>query len=93
MFFPDSRYAKTGTYQVTGADGTQLTVTRLPVPPQPERIAVLGFHPHGDGQRLDAIAEHYLGDPTGFWRLADANATVVPDALAVRPVIGIPPGR
>jgi len=91
MFFPDSRYANTGTYEVTGADGTPLTVVRLPVPPPPERVVLLGFHPRRDGQRLDAVADHYLGDPTGFWRLADTNAAVVPDALAVRPLIGIPP--
>jgi hypothetical protein len=91
MFFPGSRYEKTGTYPVLQPDGTRTAVARLPLPPRPEQLRLLGFHRRLDGQRLDTIANHYLGDPTAFWRLADANNTVVPDALAVRPMIGVPP--
>lgn len=90
MFFPGSRYEKTGTYPVVQPDGTRVAVTRLPLPPRPEELRLLGFHPRRDAQRLDAIANHYLGDPTAFWRLADANNAVVPDALAVRRMIGVP---
>ena len=32
MFFTGSRYAGAGTYQVTRADGTVVTVTRIPLP-------------------------------------------------------------
>ncbi|MCU1448353.1 MAG: hypothetical protein JWP02_523 [Acidimicrobiales bacterium] len=90
MFFPGSRYAKTGTYLITRLDGTQLAVAKLPLPPQREHILLLGYHPRRDEQRLDAIANHYLSDPNGFWRLADANVAVVPDALGARRMIGIP---
>jgi hypothetical protein len=90
MFYPGSRYEKTGTYQVTAADGTTLTVTKLPLPPAPESVRLLGFHPRQDDQRLDHIANHYLADATGFWRLCDANGTVVPDALGTRSLVGIP---
>src|SRR2546426_11773774 len=81
MFFPGSRYEKIGTYQVTKLDGTVVTVAKLALP-----VAgpLLGFHPRKEGQRLDLIAAKYLADATTFWRLCDANKSVVPDALAAR---------
>jgi hypothetical protein len=87
MLFLGSRYEKTGTYQLTRPDGTVLTVVKLPLP---LREPLLGFHRRLEAQRLDLIASHYLGDATVLWRLCDANNTVVPDALAVRDLIGIP---
>lgn len=90
MFFPGSRYLSTGSYQVVRPDGTIIVVAVLPLPPQHEQIRLLGYHPRRDEQRLDGIANHYLADPTAFWQLADANVAVVPDALAVRPMVGIP---
>ena len=87
MFFPGSRYLDLATYQVVKADGTTVTVTKLPRP----RIApLLGNHPRQSGQRLDLIASHFLNDATAFWQLCDANDSVVPDALAVRNLIAIP---
>jgi hypothetical protein len=87
MFFPGSRYEKAATYAVTKPDGTVVTVTKLPLPVQ---NPVRGFHRRLEGQRLDLIAAHYLNDATAFWRLCDANNTIVPDALAVHDPIGIP---
>lgn len=87
MFFPGSRYEKTGIYTITKADGTMVTVTKLPLPVQ---SPVLGFHRRLEGQRLDLIAAHYLNDATTFWRLCDANNAMVPDALAVHDLVGIP---
>ncbi len=51
---------------------------------------MIGEHKKLDGQRLDLIAAHYLADATAFWRLCDANNSVVPDALAAHPFIAIP---
>ena len=87
MFFPGSRYAKTGTYTVQQPDGILLTVAKLPLPVQ---VPLLGFHQRLEGQRLDLIASHYLQDATTFWQLCDANNAVVPDALAARDLVGIP---
>jgi hypothetical protein len=87
MFFPGSRYEKTGTYQVTQPDGTVLKVAK---PPLPLQGPLLGFHRRLEGQRLDLIASHYLRDATAFWQLCDANNAVAPDALAVHDLIGIP---
>jgi hypothetical protein len=87
VFSPGSRYFGLGTYQVTQPDGSVVTATRLHLPMQ---APVAGFHPRQSGQRNDLIAAHYLGDPTASWTLCDASGTVVPDALAVRPLVAIP---
>ncbi|HEX2047673.1 MAG TPA: hypothetical protein VHF27_07910 [Acidimicrobiales bacterium] len=90
MFFPGSRYEKVGTYLFTVPDGTQVAVSRLPLPPLPGRQRLLGFHRRLEGQRLDHVANHYLNNPTTFWRLCDANGAVSPDALGRRALIAVP---
>jgi hypothetical protein len=87
VFFPGSRYENTGTYTVTRADGTTLTVAKLPLT---RTDPLRGFHRRLDGQRLDLIASHYLSDATTFWRLCDEGGAMSPDALAVEDLIGIP---
>jgi hypothetical protein len=87
MFFPGSRYQNLGSYSIVRRDGKTVRVTRLPVPSQ---VPVIGFHRRLEEQRLDHIASHYLSDATAFWRLCDANGTVVPDTLASAALVGIP---
>lgn len=87
MFFPSSRYEKAGTYQVTRADGTIVSVTKLPLP---VKRSLQGYHQRLEGERLDSLAYSYLKDANAFWKLCEANNTVVPDALASRKLIGIP---
>jgi len=88
MFFPGSRYQSAGLYSVTLPNGKTVRVTKLPLPtPKP----LLGYHQRLDGQRLDLIANRYLKDPTAFWQLCDANNAMLPDALAARNLVGIPP--
>jgi hypothetical protein len=87
MFSPNSRYANAPTYTARTSTGGVATAIRLPVRP---RVAVRGFHPRNDSQRLDLIAAHYLGDATSFWRLCDAGGAISPDALAARDLVAIP---
>ncbi len=87
MFFPGSRYQKTGTYTFTTASGAIVTAANLPLPISPP---VIGYHRRLQGQRLDLIANYYVSDPTGFWQLCNANGSVVPDALPSHGLIGIP---
>ena len=54
---------------------------------QPQESA----HRIDEPRSLDLIANYFLGDPTASWRLCDANNAVVPDALASRDLVGIPP--
>ena len=89
MFFPNSRYLAAGTYTIRTARGDTVTVTRLPVRARPP---VRSLHQRLEGQRLDLVASHYLGDATTFWRLCDASDAIAPDALGVRARIAIPDG-
>ncbi|WP_295386973.1 hypothetical protein [uncultured Thiodictyon sp.] len=87
MFTPRSRYWQVPIDAVTTPDGRTVRVVRFAVRAEPP---LAGYHRRLDGQRLDHIAAHYLKDPTGFWRLCDANATVCPGALAARDLIAVP---
>jgi hypothetical protein len=55
-------------------------VRRRFVPGVGEHIA-LAQHVVAPGERLDLIAGRYLGDPTQFWRICDANGVMRPDEL------------
>jgi len=88
MFFAGSRYEGVPRISVTGADGKPVAAIQIPLSRRPAPL--LGFHKRSVGQRLDHLAAHYLGDATAFHRLCDANGAVVPDALAARPLVGIP---
>ncbi|WP_287130121.1 hypothetical protein [Candidatus Cyanaurora vandensis] len=87
MFFPGSRYLNCLTYTVTLPDGT---VVKAVQPPLPRPRPLLGYHRRQEGQRLDLIANRYLGDPLAFWQLCDSNNTLLPDSLAARALVGIP---
>jgi hypothetical protein len=56
----------------------------------------LARHRVAADDRIDLVADRYLGDPQAWWRICDANAALDPDAL-VGPdnegrviVIGVP---
>ncbi|MCC6368256.1 MAG: hypothetical protein IT165_32420 [Bryobacterales bacterium] len=87
MFFKGSRYQGMETYTITAADGRMIPVVKLPLP---RTGGVIGYHARKEGQRLDHLAALYLKDATAFWKLCDANDAMVPDALAVQDLIGIP---
>lgn len=89
MFSANSRYSGLATYTVVLANGRTVTATTLPIA---LRGPLLGFHPRVEGDRLDLLAARYLKEPTAFWRFCDANDSFSPDALAARPLIGVPVG-
>jgi hypothetical protein len=89
LFTPDSRYASQSTYTVVLPDGRTVTAVMIP---GPRSSPVVGYYPRNDGDRLDLIAVRFLNAPTGFWRICDADNTMVPGALAARRLIGIPAG-
>ena len=80
-FPPSSRYHGIGVVVKDMPDGRQVTYVRRRFVPQPERFELLQEHAVSQGDRLDAIAARYLGDPEQFWRIADANRAMRPDAL------------
>jgi hypothetical protein len=87
MFDPSSRYANAGTYVVTLADGTPVTLTRIPPPLGP---STLGWHRRAQSERLDLLAWHYLHDATAAWKLGWTNGAMSLDALASHDSVAIP---
>lgn len=87
MFDSKSRYAKAETYAVTDARGRAVTVVATPPPPGQ---TLLGIHRLRQGERLDLLAAKYLDDPAGFWRIAEQNDVMLPEALTEAPEIEIP---
>ena len=85
MFEPTSRYYKveTASVTVTAGDGDlrEVRYLRRRFIPSPEGMTTLVEHRVAQGERLDNITARYLGDPTQFWRVADANNVLRPEEL------------
>jgi hypothetical protein len=84
---PGSRYEGVETYAVTDRRGR--TVAVVAVPPRPDQ-ARLGIHLMRDGQRLDHLAQRYLGDPTAWWRICELADAMLPESLTEASEVEIP---
>jgi hypothetical protein len=81
LFAPSSRYYGIATNTLELPNGTTVAyVLRRFVPP-PENFQLLQERTVVQGDRLDNLAAQYLGDPTLFWRLCDANRAMRPEEL------------
>ena len=87
MFDEKSRYADADIYLVTDRRGRLVPVVTAPAPPPK---AFLGIHLLRQGERLDHLATKYLGNPAGFWRIAEQNDAMLPEALTEAHEIEIP---
>ncbi len=88
IFDPKSRYVKHATVATaTDRRGRKVScLTPALVPPQTE----LGKHRLKQGQRLDHLANHYLNDPAGFWRVAELNQAMTAEAALDNALVKIP---
>jgi hypothetical protein len=84
LFTATSRYFGVETTTMTSADGKEIVYLRRRFLPSPARFQLLQEHTVTQGERLDNIAAHYLGDPELFWRIADANNAMRPEELLER---------
>lgn len=87
MFESTSRYAKLNvkTHRAPdpagGAEPREIRhVERRFLPPAGSATPLLE-HAVTEGDRLDNLTAKYLGDPTQFWRVADANPAMAPEEL------------
>jgi hypothetical protein len=85
MFDSTSRYyaIETATLTVTDPDGLPRQIAykrRRFVPPVAAATRVLE-HRFAEGERLDRITARYLGDPTQYWQICDANLVLRPEEL------------
>ena len=85
MFDPTSRYKelKVKTLNITESAGEtrQIRYAERRFLPAAGTSTTLVEHTVVQGDRLDNITAKYLGDPTQFWRVADANDTSHPEEL------------
>lgn len=77
LFAPTSRYYGIATGTIV-EDGRSIIYVLRRFLPQPEQFQVIQTHTVMQGERLDNIAAQYLGDPTLFWRICDANRAMRP---------------
>ena len=88
LFDAKSRYVKDASlYEATDRRGRRApALTAAEKPAQ----TLLGEHLRREGQRLDHLANFYLQDPNGFWRICEINDAMLPDALAETDIVKIP---
>jgi len=85
MFATGSRYygLESATLAVADPDGLPRTIAyvrRRFVPPPADATRIVE-HAFAAGERLDRVTARYLGDPTQFWQLCDANLVLRPEEL------------
>ena len=89
MIDPNSRYSpiEVKTHTITGADGKERKLRHLArrFLPAADGGTTLLEHKVKTGDRLDRLAARYLGDPTQFWQLADANLVLRPEEMTDLP--------
>jgi hypothetical protein len=81
MFDSQSRYAELETASHMTASGRDIRYVRRRLLPSPDAGTTLIEHRISEGERLDNLSAKYLGDPTAFWRVCDANLITYPSEL------------
>jgi hypothetical protein len=81
LFPPNSRYQGIDTGSYTTPGGQTIAYVRRRFVPPPSAYALLQQHTVAQGERLDNMANEFLGDPQLFWRLCDANGAMRPEEL------------
>ena len=84
-----SRYVKPPLAPYTAFDVRGREVRALP-PPEPPQEVSIGLHVRKAGDVIDQLADSYLADPHAYWRIAELNGAVLPDAMAEAETLAIP---
>ena len=85
MIGPDSRYAGCVLY-VDGGDEFIGARQRIQTAPQPDDT----FHTVVEGDRIDLIAYHYLGNAELWWIICDYNDIFFPLEIRMGTVLRVP---
>lgn len=80
VFDRKSRYVKPALEPYSVVDRRGREVKALPMIEPPRQVAV-GEYVKKQRQRLDHLANSLVSDPNGYWRIAELNGVLVPDAL------------
>ena len=91
---PNSRYYGATVESLVLPNGTTVQYLQRRIIPSASIYTSLQNYTLVDGDRIDNLASKYLGDPTLYWLICDANTSLDPDALTARPgaMIRIPLG-
>lgn len=81
LLSPSSRYYNLPIKTRTLPDGRIVTFLTRRFPLDPDQMRTLAEHRVTDSDRLDRLAATYLGDPTLFWLICDANLALDPDEV------------
>jgi hypothetical protein len=81
---PTSRYARVPVLVRQDESGRYVAYLGRRFAPQPPSTA-LGFITVTEKDRIDRLTARAIGDPTQYWRVADANAALDAVALAEQP--------
>ena len=85
MYERPSRYASTGTAELSMRDGRTIIHRRRRLLPAGDAIIPQTELTVTAGDRLDAIAHRTLGDAEVYWRICDANNAMHPAQLTAEP--------
>lgn len=85
MFEESGRYSHLESAELVLPDGRRVRYRRRRFLPQGETLPLLVEVNVTEGDRLDQIAAHTLGDPEQAWRIADANNAMHPRDLLTEP--------
>ena len=80
-----SRYYAIPTASYTSPDGDRIAYLTRRFCPRGQGLPLLSRQTVGPGERLDQLTARALGDPTQFWRVADANNALNPFTLVETP--------
>lgn len=80
-----SRYNDVQIAELTTPTGDKIPYVRRRFVPPSSAFAQIEEHRVMQGERLDLIAAHYLGDPLMFWIICDANDALRPEDLTEEP--------
>ncbi|BBA36200.1 uncharacterized protein sS8_4270 [Methylocaldum marinum] len=89
VFDRKSRYVKPALEPYSVIDRRGREVKALPMIEPPVERAI-GEYVRKQGQRLDHLANSFLADPYGYWRIAEVNGALLPDALEEAERLKIP---
>lgn len=97
LFPQTSRYHGLKILHTTTASGRQVAYVERRFLPPHDYLEVVQLHNVNDGDRIDNVSAHYLGDPELFWRVCDGNYELDPARLTSQVTrqirITLPPGQ
>ena len=81
LYPPGTRYYGVPLAEITLQDGRTVRYLRRRLLPQPATMAIVFQYRVAEGDRLDNLANRFLGDALSAWQIADANGVLRMESL------------